>query len=343
MVRLAGRDAQAFFASPSREAAGVLLHGSDAMRVALRRQQVIAALVGPEAEAEMRLERIDGAELRRDGAALLDAVKAQGFFPGPRAVHVEGAGDAAAPAFAAALEAWQPGDAQMVVTAGQLAPRSPLRKLFEADARALAIGVYDDPPSRAEIEATLAHAGLRELGGDAMEALVALSRALDPGEFRQTVERLALYRLDRSGPATAEDVQAVAPLTIEAQLDGLVNAVAEGRVDELGPLVQRLEGQGVAPVTMLIGVTRHFRALLAAAASPAGAAEGIGRLRPPVYGPRRDRMVRQAQGWGAERLSRAVQALVETDLKLRSAAQHAPALALVERTLIRVAMMSRRR
>ena len=35
------------------------------MRVALKRQQVIAALVGPNGDAEMRLTRIAGADLRK--------------------------------------------------------------------------------------------------------------------------------------------------------------------------------------------------------------------------------------------------------------------------------------
>ena len=38
-----------------------------------------------------------------DPAALMDAVKAVGFFPGPRAVHVEAATDGLAPVIAAAL------------------------------------------------------------------------------------------------------------------------------------------------------------------------------------------------------------------------------------------------
>ena len=88
---------------------------------------------------------------------------------------------------------------------------------------------------------------------------------------------------------------------------------------------------------------RHFRTLYAAAAAPGGPNEGINRVRPPVYGPRRDRMVRQAQNWGADKLQDALSLITDTDLKLRSAGQHAPAMALVERAMIRLAMMGARR
>ena len=40
------------------------------MRVALKRAALVAALIGPEGAAEMRLTRIAGAELRRDPAAV---------------------------------------------------------------------------------------------------------------------------------------------------------------------------------------------------------------------------------------------------------------------------------
>lgn len=106
-------------------------------------------------------------------------------------------------------------------------------------------------------------------------------------------------------------------------------------------MLRRLEAQGVTPVTLCIQASRHFRALHAAASDPGGPGQGIARLRPPVFGPRRDRMLRQAQTWGMHKLEGALSDLVETDLKLRSAGQTAPAMALMERTLIRVAMRGR--
>ena len=210
-MKLSGRDAAAFFRKPDPGAAGLLIFGQDAMRVAGRRQEVIAALVGPHGEEEMRLTRINGADLRKDPAALLDAVKAQGFFPGPRVAFVEEATDGLAKVIEAALADWQPGDAQIVVTAGSLTARSALRKAFEGHPRAFAAGIYDDPPSRDEVEATVAAAGLRDVSGDAMAAILDLSRSLEPGDFRQTIEKLGLYMRGSADPATPADVDACAP------------------------------------------------------------------------------------------------------------------------------------
>ncbi|MDU8943781.1 DNA polymerase III subunit delta [Ovoidimarina sediminis] len=340
-MKLSGRDAAAYFRKPDPDKAGLLIFGQDGMRVALRRQEVIRALVGSNGEEEMRLTRLSAADVRKDPATVHDGLKAQGFFPGPRVVFVDEAGDGLTPALETALGDWQPGDAQLVVTAGSLNARSALRKLFEAGRATVAIGIYDDPPSQEEIEAMLADAGLKEIPREAAVDLDTLARALDPGDFRQTIERIALYKLNDPAPLTPDEIADLAPATIEAAVDDILHVVAESRHGEIGPLMARLRAQGVSAVALSIAATRHFRALHAAASDPGGPAAGLARLRPPVFGPRRDRMGRQAQTWGARKLEEALRVLIDTDLTLRSR-NRAPDMGVMERTLIRLAMMGAR-
>lgn len=341
-MKLSSKDAARYFGKPDPDSTGILIYGPDAMRVALKRQELIAGLIGPQGEEEMRLTRIAGADLRKDPARLLDAIKSVSFFPGPRVAFVEDATELAAPAILSAVADWAKGDAQIVVTAGQLKPSSKIRKLFETHANSFAAAIYNDPPSRDEIEAELGKAGLTSIEQEAMTDLTNLARELDPGDFRQTLEKLALYKFGDSSSTTSEDIIACAPTSTEAVLDDVLNIVAEGRAQEIGPIMNKLQAQGTQPVSLCIGATRHFRALHTAASDPRGAAQGIANLRPPIFGPRRDRMVRQAQGWGANKLEQALTILTDTDLQLRSAGQTAPTMALVERALLRLAMLSRR-
>ncbi|MDJ0995317.1 MAG: DNA polymerase III subunit delta [Dinoroseobacter sp.] len=330
-----------YVARPEPDRAGILLYGADAMRVALRRQSLLKALVGENGPEEMRLTRIAAADLRRDSAAVGDAMRAQSFFPGPRAVFVESATDQSVPAILTALEDWQEGDATLVVTAGTLKKSSKLRKAFEDHANAYAAGIYNDPPGREEIEATLRSAGLTNVPPDAMGDLTALARTLDPGDFAQFVEKLGLYKYGSDDPVSSDDIAAVAPATTEAELDSLLHAVAEGQAQAIGPLMARLSGQGEGAVRLCIAATMHFRRLYMGAIDPGGPGAGLSRARPPVFGPARDRMVRQAQSWGAPKLEQAMSILTETDLTLRSSSP-APQMAVMERTLIRLAMLGAR-
>lgn len=341
-MKLSPRDAAGYFSKPDPNKTGLLIYGGDAMRVAMRRQQVIAALTGKNADEEMRIARIAAADLRKDAAMLSDAIKAQGFFPGPRVAFVEDAADGLAKVITAALADWQQGDAQVIVTAGSLNARSALRKLFEGHKNTYSVGIYDDPPGRAEIEAELRNSGLGQVDNDAMQEITALARSLGPGDFRQTIEKLSLFKISDTSGVTLADVAACAPASIEAALDDVLNSVAEARKEEIGPIIRKLESQGVQPVGLCIGAMRHFRALHGAASDPGGPASGISRLRPPIFGPRRDRMVRQAQVWGVRKLEQALQILTETDLQLRSSAK-APQMAVAERSLIRLAMLAGRK
>jgi DNA polymerase III subunit delta len=340
-MKLSARDAQAWFRKPDPAAAGGLIYGEDAVRVAQLRAGVVEALVGPQAEAEMRIARLSAADLRSDAAALLDAVKAVGFFPGPRAVVVEQATDGLAPVFEAALADWRPGDAQIIVTAGVLAKRSSLRKLFEEAKQAYAAAVYDDPPGRAEIEELLRTSGVRDVSREAMADLETLARTLSAGDFRQTIEKLGLYKRGDATPVSPADLEAVAPLSREAELDDILDATAEASSGTIGPILSRLKAQGVGPVPLCIAALRHFRTLHAAACHPGGAEAGLSAQRPPVFGPRRDRLKRQLGRWRRPQLETAISMLVETDLALRSSTE-APQMAIMERTLIRLAMLPAR-
>lgn len=341
-MKLSPREAVGYFAKPDPNKAGVLLFGADAMRIALKRQDLINALIGPQGEEEMRLTRMSAGELRKDKAMLADAIKAQGFFPGPRVAFVEDVTEQLAPLIIESMTDWQKGDAQVVITAGNLKATSKLRKFFESHPNAFAAAIYADPPSRAEIEETLKKSGLGTIAPDAMTDIEALSRSLDPGDFRQTLEKLALYKIGDVTAVTSEDIMNCAPATTEAAVDDVLNIVAEGRTVELGPIMRKIEGQGIDPVAISIFAMRHFRALHAAASDPGGASAGIARARPPIFGPRRDKMTRQASGWGMYKLEVALGVLTDTDLTLRSASK-APNMAVMERALIRLAMLAQRR
>ena len=145
----------------------------------------------------------------------------------------------------------------------------------------------------------------------------------------------AAQRLAREVQA-GDQLEAVREVELAGAVDraALVDAVAEGRSGAIGPLIRRLEGQGTLPVTLCIFTLRHFRTLHLIAADP----NGINKAR--VIFKLREAVQRQAGQWGQHRLEQALALLVETDMTLRSSTK-APAMALMERALIRLAMMKR--
>jgi DNA polymerase III subunit delta len=335
-MKLTAQEVSRYLKKPNPKHAGILLFGADAMRVALNRQDLITALIGPDGNSEMRLTRISAAELRKEPTNVMDAMRAGGFFAGPRVVFIEDATDAATQVLTAALADWAEGDAQIIVSAGNLTAKSSLRKLFEVNRAALCIGFYDAPPSKEEINTLLTAAGLRNLPPKSLGDIETLAKELDPGDFRQFLEKISLYKWGDGTDLTGDEILALAPATIEAEVDEVINATANRQAAQVVLLMRRLEGQGVNSVTLCIGALRHFRTLHLVSSDPNGAAAGIQKAR-GVFGQRRDMMLRQAQNWGVGALERALTLLLETDLILRSSSR-APAMAVIERALLRLAM-----
>jgi DNA polymerase-3 subunit delta len=240
------------------------------------------------------------------------------------------------------LADWQAGDAQMVVIGGALKPTSKIRKAFEAHPNAWSIAIFDEPPTRAEVEAALAKVGMGAVDAEASAAITDLSKAIDPGDFSQFLEKLSLYCMSQAGPVTLRDVEICAPQSTEAALDDVIGLVADLKTNEIAPVLHRVIAQGGTATGLCIAALRHFRLLHAAASDPAGAQQGVAKLRPPVYGPRRDRIQRQVGAWRRDRLEQVISLLLDTDLQLRSAGQTAPQMAQVERCFIRISMMGKR-
>ncbi|ADO43887.1 DNA polymerase III subunit delta [Ketogulonicigenium vulgare] len=339
-MKLNARDALTYFRKPDPAGMGALIAGEDSVRVAERRRQLLTALLGPNAESEMRLTRIAAADLRKDGALLLDALKAIGFFPGPRAVLLEDATDGLTQQIGKAMKDWAQGDAQLIITAGALTARSSLRKLAEAAPRFAAVVLYDDPPGPEEVAQMLAEAGLSTVAPEGKAAILALSKLLDPGDFRQTIEKISLYKIGDSSPVGLEDIAACAPQSHEADTDTLIAAVALGQREAIAGQLRLLYAQGVQPVGLCIATLRHFRQLHGAMTYPGGVAEGLTRATPPVFGPRRDAIIAQSRGWNVARVEEALHSILETDLRLR-ASNPPPAGPLVERMLLRLASFAR--
>ena len=269
-MKLVGDKANNYFTNPDNSHTAILIYGSDTMRVALRRQELLEALLGDNAEEEMRLTRMSGSDLRSDPALLLDGLKANGFFPGLRAVFVEGATDTNSAVIDAAMQDWQKGDAILVLTANQLNARSKLRKVIENNSNSVAVGIYNDPPNEKEIISIVSRYNLNNFESDAKKDLISLGRSLDPGDFQQTCEKLSLYKYKDESVITSTDINLCAPVTVDAALDEAIHIIADARSAEVGPMLSRLFGQGINPTTLCIAATRHFRNLHSAASHPQG-------------------------------------------------------------------------
>lgn len=333
-MKIRGADVARFCAAPPKGIVGALIFGEEPGLVAARRDTLLAALLGAQARAEMRISVLAAGTLRGDPAAVDTALRAGGFFAGRRAVVVGDATDALAPVLAAALGAAVP-EAFLLVTAGTLPARSALRKAFEAAKDAAAAPCFRDAPTRAGLSGVLRQAGIEMIGEDALDELMAIAADLDPVLVDGLAAKIALYKQHDSLPLSAADIAACAPPRGAAAVDDLLDAVSAGQPAATLAALAMLDSQGVSAVEIAIAAGRHFRQLHALAVGAEGPeAAVLARIGPPS---RRDRLAAQARHWGSTRLEAALGALHDADALLRQGGNR-PAAAIIARVLLRLAI-----
>src|ERR1700730_12429693 len=141
-MKLSAARVAAFLQRPNREIRAVLLYGPDAGLVS-ERAAALALTVCPDLKDPFRVADLSGSALAADHARLADEAAQMSLIGGRRVVGVREISERLARLFSGFFES-TPGDAFIVVEAGELPSSSPLRRVLEAAPDAVAIGCYPD-------------------------------------------------------------------------------------------------------------------------------------------------------------------------------------------------------
>lgn len=334
-MKIPPRDIDAFVRRPAPEFVAVLVYGPDAGLVGER----VTALLGTGAAADDPFAGpVDLAvdDVRSDPARLADEAAALSLGGGHRVVRLRGATDAVAGVVEGYLED-SPVGGLVVAEAGDLGPRSPLRKVFESAPNAAAIPCYadDEPGIRRLATDTLASHGIG-IDADAVDYL-AENLGSDRAVTRGELEKLALY-VGESGRVTLEDAEACVGDSAATSLDAVAAAAGGGEAAALDRALRRAFAEGVSAVGVLRAVARHFLrlhvalGLVAAGRTPDQAMDA---LKPKVFFKQRPAFSRQIGLWTPERVGGALEILVEAEIECKSTGM--PESLVCGRALLRLA------
>jgi DNA polymerase-3 subunit delta len=317
-VRIAPARVAEFLRRPDPQVRAVLLYGPDAGLVR-ERARALARLVCPDLADPFRVADLDAAALAADPARLADEAAQLALTGGRRVVRVREATDRQAPLFSGFLDT-APGDAFVVVEAGELASRSPLRRAFEEAARAAAIGCY--PDSARDLAAVIRESLAAHRIAPSRDALVYLVEHLgeDRLSTRSELEKLALYAGEGGRVALADAIAAVGDSAAIA-LDDAVMAAAEGKAPRLERSLTRLFQEGTSAVTAIRALLRHLHRLHLFAAQVArglGPDEAVRAARPPIFFKHQEAVRRQLGLWSEARLRPELDRLAEAEFRVKT-------------------------
>jgi DNA polymerase-3 subunit delta len=335
----------AFVARPDPGIRALVIYGPDQGLVRERGMAACRAVV-PDLKDPFRIAELAPARLAQDPALLADEMAAIPLTGGRRLVRIRGADDGVAPSLAAVLKAPPPGDALVVIEAGDLSKGAKLRGLAETAAAAAAIPCYveDEPALAATIAAQAREAGFG-ITPDA-RALLAACLVGDRLIARGEIDKLITYMGPPGGKAAAidlTDVEACIGDSGQLGLDAAAWSAADGDFKALDRGLTRLFADGEAAVAILRAAQRHFQRLhLAAALVARGETTDrvMDQMKPPVFFRERTRFARQMQLWGANALRQALDRLTETEADCKRTGM--PDITLCSRALFQIAALCRR-
>lgn len=341
-MKVPPREIDRFVADPPRSVRLFLVFGGDAGAVSERARRLEEAAKKRDV-AGGSLVRLGSDQLAADPGRLHDEANASALFGGDPIIriHITDARHNLKAALDPVLE-HPPQAATIIVEAGELAPTSALRKVFEASSHAAAIACYADAPADV---ASLARSMAAEAGlSIEPQAVEALSRQLggDRLETRAEIEKLILYVGDE-GPINAEHVAAIVGETAEVRGDALIDAALLGRADAVEADLARLRAEGVAAAGLLTQALRHLMTLGVLrteldAGKPAGAV--VSAARPPIFFKRQGAVEAALKRWPQSRLRQA-RGMIQ-DATLRSRKRPELDDAILSDVLLRIAEMARR-
>lgn len=340
MVKVKAGQIPGFIKAPPPDLCAVLLYGPDSGLVR-ERAAALSKTVVEDLSDPFRVSTLTGKEISEDSLRLADEAGALALTGGRRVVRVKEASEGISRPLAGLLEA-PISDTFIVIEAGDLPPRSGLRKLAESAGNAAAIPCYADEGQSLQmvIMTTLGQAGL-EPDRDAMDYLMA-----HLGSDRQItlseLEKVCLYMGPQNGPekrpVTGEDVAAVVGDSAAHTVDDAVRATAMGQPAAMEQALDRAFTSGLPSIQVIRAHLRHFQRLhLVAGHMQSGMSidAAMNTLTPRVFFKDQGPFRQQTQMWGLKKVSKALELLEEAEITCKTTGM--PDLTICRRTLLRLA------
>lgn len=298
-------------------ASAVLIYGPDEGLVR-ERSEMLARKIVPDLSDPFLVTSVSDAEVKAEPSVLADAIGSLSLMGGERVVRLRPGTDGVIKHVEAALADLQPADKTdvwLIIEAGDLTPRSALRKLFESSKTHVALPCYVEEGAALEdlIRGVVKSEGCT-LSPDALPIL-AERLGGDRGLVRREIEKLCLYA-GTGAEITADDVRTIVTGSDEAKLDGLIDAITSGDMRKADKELQKALMVGTPAPRIIFMLTSKLKTLhmLAGLTEQSGnVSDAIRALRPPVRWPHDKALARQAGLWPKAAAERALTLLERAD------------------------------
>ncbi|MCH8347311.1 MAG: DNA polymerase III subunit delta [Proteobacteria bacterium] len=319
-MKASPRDINSYLEKLDPSLRAVLIFGKDDGLIRERRD-IIARQILPEPADPFCLCLLSPEQTREDPARIADEMGALSMTGGRRLVRLDNAGDNETEAIINALT-MKTGNSLLLVTAGDLSPRSTLRILFEKETGILSIACYSDS---AENLSSMITSYFRRYNIEAGREVVAyLTQQLGNDRLvtRAELEKISFYLNAREGDKgppktlTLEETQALTSDASTLTLGDIASATTGHNQTRLAGLLDKAAVEGINAVAILMAVqSRLLNLHLVRGLMDEGTplSDAMKQVRPPIFFMEKDAFVSQVRSWPEKRLLSALDYAVRAE------------------------------
>jgi DNA polymerase-3 subunit delta len=328
-MKLTFRQIEPFVQNPDPKARVIVIYGPD-QGLVTERSKAICMKTVPNLNDPFNVIHLTTPKIMDDKSIFYDEANAQSLMGGNRLIIIKDGADSLTPILKDYLEDAPSQETVVVVEAGDLNPRSALRKLAESAKNAVALPCYvDDERNLSQIIRDMCtHAGY----GIESDALHLFSPALvgDRAIARNEIEKLLLYKgLDKNytgykgdpvrskiGTITTQDVYATCGDIRDWSMDKLIYVIGDGDTKTTHIIIDSLFRDKIAPIILLRSTQNHFWRLYSTNVKIKDGMpmqDAVKTLSPPLFFKVEDAFKRQLNRWSLPVLENALDALTKAE------------------------------
>ncbi|MBL4870259.1 MAG: DNA polymerase III subunit delta [Robiginitomaculum sp.] len=349
-MKLGGTRADNFVKSPSSDSFGVLFYGPD-QGLSSERASLVAGKWAADPNDPFAVTSLTADDLAGDPAKLADEMSALSLLGDTRLIRLRLSHERNGAAIAKTIKALDAAPhtcaAKLIIEAGDLSPRSAVRKCFEGAKHFAAIACYADTQATLAnlVKSELSELGIRIERG-ALDALVPLL-AGDRRMARSEIEKLALYKgygTQEDAVLTLEDIKLLAAGAGASGLDDIVLDALSGKTQAADAAFNRAMAGKVTPHSVLAALQRHLVRLhqvKCLMSSGQSSDDAMRALRPPVFMMQKTAFAGQVRIWPEAALARAISSSLDVEKQMKSTGM--PATALMGRLLLSLSSFAAKR
>jgi DNA polymerase-3 subunit delta len=297
-MKLTFKQIEPFVQNPDPTARVIVIYGPDQGLMGERSKKIAKTWVS-DLNDPFNVVTLSPDKIIAEPSLFFDEAQAQSLMGGRRLVMIKSATDSINIMIKDYLE--NPSDETLVIIeAGDLGPRSPLRKIAESAKNAAALPCYiDDERSLSQvIRDQCMEAGYR-IDQDALQSF---SSALvgDRAIARNEIEKLLLYKGTGTGTITLPDIHATCGDVRDWTTDTLIYAIVDGHIEKMQLALNQMIKDSTPLIVMIRALQNHFWRLHqvhAKVRAGLNQAEAIKTLTPPLFWKFENAFKSQLQKW----------------------------------------------